>query len=160
MTRQMLGSKRLVLVAVVACSASPSWAGGHAPASATLGMTASVLSYTKVTPLGQAQQLVVTAADRARGFVDVEQAMHVNLRSNHPAGHRLVIEVQTGQPFTRIDVLGIGAGSFTLAGNGGAITLPVSGLQDTTYRLSFRFYLGDGPVGVQAWPLATFIEPA
>ena len=124
---------------------------------ATLLVTAVVLKRASLRVLAQPSSVVVTAADIARGYVDVPHPVHVAVQSNSPAGY--VLEFASSGDFTRqILVKGLDT-DVQLSPIGGAVVRP--GVTKTTLTLGFRFFLSDSAQqGTYAWPMRLSINPA
>lgn len=126
-------------------------------ARSTLAVSASVADYTRVTPLHLAGALSITPNDVMRGYVDVPEAESISIRSNHPAGHRIVLESR--YPAARVAVLGLDSSPDELPTGGGSLALPHRGNPET-FELGMRVYLSAGvSPGVYSFPVTTFIEP-
>jgi hypothetical protein len=153
--------QRLVTAALVAAlSLSNLFVANEAHAasggtSAQVTITATVREHTSMQVLAQAQELVVTNADIARGYVEVPAATRIRVKSNNPAGYLLTFEgmVGPGLLFDAINVL-VGGREVQLSPNGGGwVPQPyVRGgiTQDVTYRFTLSKNARPGTYG---WPL-------
>ena len=102
--------------------------------------------------------LSVTQEDIERGYVDVEGAVSVTIRTNTPDGYTLGV-FKTVDMFERV-VITDGSESYVLyAGDREIHILPYRGSRYITRELSFRFYLKqDTEPGTYAWPVGLSID--
>jgi hypothetical protein len=110
--------------------------------------------------IAQPSSITFTAADVARGWVDVEAPVQVLVRSNIPQGYTLVFE-RRGDAVREVQVLGLGT-PLVLAGGPamGARPAPAKGYWTDAVTLRFRFALPAGtPPGEQAWPVQISLLP-
>jgi hypothetical protein len=146
----VLGTAALAMLMAPASAAA-------AGSEASLLVTAVVLKRASLRVLAQPSSVVVTAADIARGYVDVPVPVQVAVRSNSPAGY--VLEFASSGDFMRqILVKGLDT-DVQLSPIGGAVVRP--GITKTTLTLGFRFLLSDSAQqGTYAWPMRLSITPA
>jgi len=126
---------------------------GTTVASAKVSITATVLEHTSMQVLAQAQELVVTNADVARGYVEVPAATRISVKTNNPVGYLLAFEAVSGLPlFDSMHVI-VGGTEVQLSPAGGWVPQPyVRGgiTQDVTYRFVLSKNAQPGTYG---WPL-------
>lgn len=135
--------------ALVALAGAAPQAGA---AGASVMVSATVLKHARLSITEQPATLEVTAADIARGYVDVADAGQISIRSNSPR-YLLEFAVQDGF-FRRIDVAGLGE-NVELGGTGGLAARPAAGpAVATTMKLRYRFMLAaSAQPGTYAWPM-------
>jgi len=139
-----------------------------APASAAAGgseakllVTATVLKHASLKVLTQPSSVVVTAADIARGYVDVPAPAQVAISSNTSQGYVLEFASQ-GDFMRQILVKGLGT-DVQLSPAGGTVVQHSTGagVIRTTLSLGFRFFLSDtARQGTYAWPMRLSVLPA
>jgi hypothetical protein len=151
--------QKLVTAALVAALSMSNLIGageahsGTTVASAKVSITATVLEHTSMHVLNQAQELVVTNADIARGYIEVPAATRISVKTNNPAGYLLAFEAVSGFPlFESMHVI-VGGTEVQLSPAGGWVPQPyVRGgiTQDVTYRFALSKNAQPGTYG---WPL-------
>ena len=140
-----------------------------APAGAAAGdgselklvVTATVLKRASLKVLAQPSSVVVTAADIARGYVDVPMPAEVAISSNTSQGYVLEFASQ-GDFMRQILVRGL-ATDVQLSPAGGTVMQNTTGagVVRTTLSLGFRFFLSDSArQGTYAWPMRLSVLPA
>lgn len=146
----------LALVAAMTAPA-PAIADGS---EAKLTVTATVLKRASLKILTQPSAVTVTAADIARGYVDLPVPAQVAIESNSASGYMLDFAYQAG--FARqILVQGLSS-EVQLGPGGGAVLQPASGsgVTRTTLALGFRFVLSElAQQGVYSWPMQLSVTP-
>jgi hypothetical protein len=121
-------------------------------ATATLSVSATVMARAMATTEYQSPELVITAADIARGYVDVPRATRLQVRTNSANGYLLVFE-STQPLFTEVQVSGAGEQVSIASGNGWVLE-PFTATT-VSMVLSYRFSLAPGVrPGSYAWPLS------
>jgi hypothetical protein len=131
-----------------------------ASSEAKLTVSATVLKRASLKVLAQPSSVVVTAADIARGYVDVPAAAQVAIQNNSLGGYLLEFASQ-GDFMRQIMVRGL-ASDVQLSPAGGAIMQPStgSGVTRTTLALGFRFLLSESAQqGTYAWPMRLSVTP-
>ncbi len=125
-----------------------------------LSVTATVLKHASLKVLAQPASVVVTAADIARGYVDVPSPAQVAIQSNSPGGYMLVFASQ-GDFVRQTLVRGLGNDvQLGAAGGGVAQGSTGRGMNKTTLDLGFRFVLSESArQGVYAWPMHLSVTP-
>lgn len=127
---------------------------------AKLTVTATVLKRASLQVLAQPASVVVTAADIARGYVDVPGLVQVAVQSNSFGGYMLMFESQ-GDFMRQTQVSGLDK-SVQLGAAGGSVAQGASGrgMSKTTLDLGFRFVLAESArQGVYAWPMRLSVTP-
>jgi len=125
-----------------------------------LTVTATILKRATLKTLAQPSSVVVTAADIARGYVDVPASAQVAIQNNSRAGYLLEFASQ-GDFMRQILVRGL-ATDVELSPAGGAVMQPSSGSGVTraTLALGFRFVLSESAQqGIYAWPMQLSVTP-
>ena len=102
--------------------------------------------------------LRISAADLARGYVDVPHALRLRVYSNSRAGFALDIAAQSPW-FTAVAIDGLDT-SVTLGAEGGTIVQRWQGAATREVSLHLRFRLADGLMpGLYVWPLQFRARP-
>lgn len=147
-------------LAAAAAAALVAPASAAASGSQNVLITAKILKRASLTVVTQPTAVVVTAADVARGYVDVPAPAQVAIQSNSLAGYSLEFASQGG--FMRqILVKGL-ANEVQLSPEGGAVMQSSSGIgvTKTTLALSFRFVLAESTQqGTYPWPMRLSVTP-
>ena len=126
--------------------------------SALMSVRVQVLARTLLNIESQPPSLVLTAADLARGYVEVPAVSRIRVRSNDPNGYLLAFDVTAG-PFTAIEVTGLGPAA-RISANGGWLVRPFAGTQPVTSELTYRFLLASNvQPGTYAWPVSLSAMP-
>ena len=128
---------------------------------AKLTVTATVLKHASLKVLAQPANLVITAADLARGYVDVPASSQLAIHSNVAAGYLLDFRNLGGEFMRQIFVRGLNgdvqlspAGGLVQQGSNGA------GVTRTTLALGYRFMLSSAAqAGTYAWPMQLSVMP-
>ena len=127
---------------------------------AKLLVSATVIKHASLQVLVQPKSVLVTAADIARGYVDVMSPAQVAVQSNTPSGYLLIFESQ-GEFLRQTLIKGLGA-EVQLGASGGGVTHRPSGrgMSKTVHDLEFRFLLSNSAQqGLYAWPLSLSVMP-
>ncbi|MHB1123118.1 MAG: hypothetical protein ACYC0T_10410 [Ramlibacter sp.] len=121
-------------------------------AEARVMVAATVLKHARMNITEQPATLEITAADVARGYVEVAEAGQISVRSNSP-GFMLEFAVRGGL-FRRISVGGLGQ-EVELDAAGGIAARPAAGPGvSTTMKPQYRFMLAaSARPGIYAWPM-------
>ncbi len=148
---------KAALIAALSLSSLPVAAVAEAGSFSTaVQVSAVVLARADLNIIKQPAELVLTDADVRRGYVELDGASMIELKSNTRAGCLLSFFAH-GLPFreTSISVMG---STVVLGPDGGLVTLPVMGR--TTVELSYRFVLSEGTQpGTYAWPFSLSVSP-
>lgn len=138
-----------------------------APTSASAGgdttkltVTATIAKHASLKVLSQPAAVVVTAADIARGYVDVPGSAQLAVRSNSMAGYMLVF-ASDGDFIRQTRVRGLG--NDVQLGVGGGLVPQAAAAQGVTHAvlaLGFRFELSDtARQGTYLWPVQISVVP-
>ncbi len=110
-----------------------------------------IVPMAKVEVVAQAPQVRIRPEDVRRGYVDVECASYLELRSN--ARCRLSFRPRASW-FERVRIEGF-PHMVTVGPDGGGFVRPLELQRRSTYQLSYRFELTrDALPGTYPWPLA------
>lgn len=145
--RSMLGAVLMGLLV------SPSLAVADS-GEAKLAVSATVMKHASLKVLAQPGSVVITAADIARGYVDVSSPAQFAVQSNSLGGYMLMF-VAEGEFMRQTVVRGLG-NDVQLDGAGGGVARSAegTGMAKTTLALMFRFVLSESAKqGVYAWPM-------
>lgn len=133
---------------------------GAMSGTANVAVTATVLKRANLNVLAQPATVEITAADIARGYVDVPAATRVEIKSNSPQGYMLMFEGNSD--FVRqTQVRGMGnAVQFGASGGGIFQRWSGHGVDKAVVELGFRFILAEGvSPGTHAWPMQLSVMP-
>lgn len=140
-------------------------AAGMKAASAETGemkvtVSATIQKHASLKVLTQPASVVVTAADIARGYVDVPAPASVQVRSNTLDGYLLMFENQ-GEFMRQTLVKGLANDlQIGLAGGGVAQNMAGRGMRQAQLDLGFRFVLAaSAQQGIYPWPLRLSVTP-
>lgn len=110
-----------------------------------------ILPMAKVDVVAQASQVRIQPEDVERGYVEVDHASYLELRSNSRC--RLTFE-PVADWFHRVRINGF-PHMVTVGPDGGGFVRPLEMQRRSIYELSYRFELSDGAVpGTYPWPLS------
>lgn len=140
------------------CGVAPAAVAGSDEARVTVSAT--ILKHASLKVLAQPSSVVVTAADIARGYVDVPAAAQVAIHSNTPEGYILEFAAQ-GDFMRQIEVRGLGS-DVQLSPAGGLVTQRPAGtgVTKTILALGFRFLLSESAQqGTYPWPMRVSVAP-
>lgn len=125
-----------------------------------LTVTATVLKHASLQVVSQPGSVAVTAADIARGYVDVPATAQIMVKSNTADGYMLNFSSQ-GDFFSQAVVRGLGS-DVQLGADGGGVAQRTAarGMTNTSLDLGFRFLLSaSAQQGVYAWPMRVSVTP-
>jgi hypothetical protein len=106
----------------------------------------------------QAQQLVVTEADVARGYCDAPAASRVRVSSNSRSGY--LISIFSRLPIFKSVRVDMPEASAQIGRDGGAIAQRGRHGKALLTQMTYRFALADGVgPGTYPWPLALDVRP-
>lgn len=126
----------------------------------SLTVKATILKHASMQVMSQPGSVVVTAADIARGYVDVAASSQILVKSNTQSGYMLMFTSQ-GDFVRQTLVKGL-ANDVQLGAAGGGVAQPVSGrgMTKTALDLAYRFVLSESArQGVYAWPMRLSVTP-
>lgn len=129
-------------------------------AESTLKVSATVLKHASLQVVSQPGSVAVTAADIARGYVDVPATSQLMVKSNTADGYMLNFASQ-GDFFSQATVRGLG-NDVQLGADGGGVArrAAAQGMTQTSLDLGFRFTLSaSAQQGVYAWPMRVSVTP-
>lgn len=136
----------LLLTAILSI---PALAGSK---TAQMNVSVQVIARTILTVDSQPSSIQVTAADIARGYIDLPQAVTFEIRSNASSGYELQFQ-PVSYPYDHVSVQW-GNGVATIGADGTWLTHPVQ-VGTTTESMSVRLILASGTQpGTYAWPLS------
>jgi hypothetical protein len=119
--------------------------------SAAMPVSVSVLAYAKIQTEHQTRQINISAADIARGYVEVHDALRFSVHTNSRSGYLLAF-YPIGALFESVQVDGLGS-TVQLGQDGGDIVQRGTSSQ-LNHELSFRFNLSQNVIpGRYPWPL-------
>lgn len=126
--------------------------------SALMPVSATVVAHAKLLNSYQAEQLVITEADVARGYVEAAAASRFAVVTNSRAGYLMEFH-PLSHVFESVRIEGLG-NPVLMGADGGIVVqraLPAAGL---LHELNFRFDLGlDAQPGHYLWPLRMVVRP-
>lgn len=121
-------------------------------------VTATVLAVARIERQTTPTEVVVTAADLRRGFVDVDPPVALVIRSNSPTGYALDLDTITPL-FSSLLVRGLESEQ-SLGPDGGTIVQRWQNAHTAHLTLQFRFLLAPGiTVGRYGWPMQLRVRP-
>ena len=123
-------------------------------------VSATVNKHASLKVLIQPSSVVVTAADIAKGYVDVPAAASVQVHSNTQDGYLLMFESQ-GEFMRQTVVKGLANDvQISAAGGGVAQNTAGRGMRQAQLHLGFRFVLAkSAQKGVYPWPMHLSVTP-
>jgi hypothetical protein len=123
-----------------------------AQSSAAMQVSVRVVAGAKLHSSYQARQIEISAADVARGQVEVAAASRFSVLTHMGAGYLIQLD-PVGHVFESVHVDGLG-NAIQLGADGGAIVRRGPQASDLTHELSFRFILHPATrPGTYPWPL-------
>ena len=126
--------------------------------SAAVGVQASVPARAAIQVDFQATTIAVSAADVARGYVDVAAASRVRVTTNSRAGY--VVDFHARMPIFQSVQVRSATFSGELGPEGGSMVARGRGGRGLAAEFGYRFVLTPGVApGTYAWPLAVGIRP-
>jgi hypothetical protein len=129
-----------------------------AESSAAIPVSVTVIANAKLQTIYQAKQIEISAADIARGQVDVPTASRYSVTTNKGVGYLMLFH-PVGNVFESVHVQGLG-NSVQLGADGGAIIRRIPQVLNQTSELSFRFILNPTTKpGIYPWPLLLSVRP-
>lgn len=132
-------------------------AAAAAGARTNVAVTVTVAKKASLTVLGQPQFVLVTAADVARGYVDVPAPAQIMVRSNSEG---YLLEFAPAADFIRGAVVSGLGNDIHLGPSGGSVAQRPAGSGTVTASLHFRLLLsGQVAEGRHPWPVRLSVEP-
>ena len=145
-------------VAVLALLAPAGSAPRASAARAQIAVGATVLARALIAAQSSPDGIEISAADIARGYLDVPRATRLTIANTSPYGYAL--DVWPAAPvFREVLIVGFG-GEVRLRDDGGAIVARGAHGQALPLTLDFRFLLAPGVLpGRYPWPLKFQVRP-
>lgn len=139
----------------IACSFTTADAG-ESHAFMTVGAT--VVAVARIERLSAPKDILVSAADLRRGYMDLDEPVAVTVRSNSTSGYALDVD-PVSAPFAWLIISGSGVDQrFGPAGS--SIVQRWHNLRTDDLSLRFRFVLAPGALaGRYAWPTHLRVRP-
>ena len=127
-------------------------------ARATFTVGATVVAIARIDMQSAPADLVVTAADVRRGYIDVAEPTALVVTSNSPSGFAL--DLMTVMPLmSAVIVRGLESDQ-SLGADGGTLVQRWQGAHTATLSLRFRLVLADGLAeGRYPWPMRLRVRP-
>jgi hypothetical protein len=152
--------KRLRAIAFAAAALGVSSPPAALAETHRIDVQAVVLRHASISAFRTPQQITVTAADIARGYVALAQPVEIEIRTNNPAGVMLGFNLNS----TQVRAVHFDGQDLQLSVATGAAVVLVPkagvGLRSQTLHLRTRLDLAPGAQpGVIAWPVALLIAP-
>src|ERR1700686_2054440 len=159
-TRAYRGMQKRLAHAI--CLAALALAAAHPllteAASKSIAVSAFVTANAVMQVEYQAQQLVVTADDVARGYCDAPVASRLRVSSNSRAGY--LISIFSRLPIFKSVRVDMPDASAQISRDGGSIAQHGRHGQQLLTQMTYRFMLADGVgAGTYPWPLALDVRP-
>ena len=153
-----LSLQRLLLAVALAVATALAPVAGIVPAaqagqaSTNMAVSIRVVAGAKMQTDYQAAQLTVTAADIARGFVEIQSASRFFISTDQGSGYSVEFR-PVGNLFDSAQVVGLGR-TVQLSADGGTVFLRDTLSPNIPHELSYRFNLSPGTLpGTYPWPL-------
>lgn len=150
----LLGQRAIMVCALTATAGPMAWmpAAQAAQAGAKLAVSVSVVANARLHSHHQADQLIISAADVSRGYVESPAASRFSVTTNSPAGYWVVFHPQIDL-FESVHINGL-AHAGQVGAEGGALVHRSAQPANGTHELSYRFVLKSGTEpGRFPWPL-------
>lgn len=153
MPRRVLHRIGPVLLATASCAVG---SASENRASFTVG--ARVLAQASLSVTAEPADISISPEDLRRGYVEVIDPTHLEIRTNSPAGYALLILPQSSW-FSAVTVRGAGA-EVTIGADGGTI-IERGAARHSALELTYRFALADlvAAPGRYPWPLHLDVQP-
>lgn len=153
-SRALRIQRRIVFGALTTLAATTISPHPHAASlRSQISVTAFVPAQAVAHVVDQLPEITITAADIARGYVDIPAASQLRVTSNNPAGY--IVDFFSRLPIFRSVRVSSTDGSADLGPDGGAIIERGRQGRDMPLKLSYRFNLGaQVEPGTYPWPLA------
>lgn len=130
------------------------------PGATSLALNATVRKHASLQVLAQPASVTITAADIARGYLDVPGPAQLAVRSNTAGGFMLLF-VNLGDFVRQVRVKGLGS-EVQLGAGGGVVTHAATGrgMNTTLLELGYRFELtASAQLGIYVWPMQIAVQP-
>jgi len=149
----------MALTGLALWSASPAPAEAGEPAN--VHISATVLTHASIEAQRLPHEVVISSEDVARGYVELDEPLQVDLRTNHPSGVVLWLALNSPR-FTAVHASGFERGA-PLSSGGVAVLVPQGerGLRARTVSLKVRLTLApDAAPGTVDFPVTVSLAPA
>ncbi|MBZ5637264.1 MAG: hypothetical protein LAO51_00755 [Acidobacteriia bacterium] len=125
--------------------------------SAAVAVGARVVSSARLETVRSVRALTLTPEDVGRGYVEIEHATSVVVKTNSPTGYFLEVEIAS-EMIRGAQVLGLPGGAF-VASDDGRVIRPTRGPLVERLDLGFRFELSQrAEPGVYPWPVSLTVS--
>jgi hypothetical protein len=151
--------QRSAIVALLSFVSLSTASLAHAGANGgSIGVSATVRVSVQLKIVSQMDQLRVTQADIARGYVDVAAGSHINVKSNSREGYVLAFD-NLPEQIRSVQVSGLD-GLVEIGAEGGSVVQRNAGLSPVPLQLSYRFKLAENmQPGDYQWPVTLSARP-
>ena len=124
----------------------------------SLGVSAIVVPVARLELTTREPELLLTAEDLDRGYIESPWPLHLTVYSNSRSGYALDV-LPVSPLFSAMSVQGLGS-EVLLSGEGGTVTQRWSHPQEVSLELRFSFVLAEGVrPGRYAWPVRLAARP-
>lgn len=128
-----------------------------AQTTAFMPVSVTVIANTRMQMLHQAERITISAADIARGHIELPAAAHFLVKTNSPSGYHIDFHA-LADFFASVEVSGLGQPAH-LGPEGGRIVRRGPVPTSISHELGFRFTLRAGTVpGTYPWPLSLSVH--
>lgn len=128
-----------------------------AQTSAVLPVSVTVIANTRMQMLHQTKLVTISAADIARGHIELPSAAHFLVKTNSPSGYHIDFHA-LADFFASVEVSGLGQPAH-LGPEGGRIVRRGPVPSSISHELGFRFTLRPGTLpGTYPWPLSLSVH--
>ena len=118
---------------------------------------ARVLPVLKYSVIHQESSINITKADLEKGYLDVNRALILSIKTNSANGYSLSLFVDSNL-FNGVTLFN-GNNSYRFTESGGEVHMPFQGLNPVRKELSFRLYFAaDLKPGHYQWPVSVMIN--
>jgi hypothetical protein len=129
-----------------------------AQSTAAMPVSVMVIASAELKTIYQAKQIEISAADVARGQVEVPAALRFSVATSEKAGYIMQFH-PVGSVFKSVQVNGLD-NTVQLGADGGSIIQRIPQASNQTRELGFRFILDPATTpGAYPWPLALSVRP-
>jgi hypothetical protein len=127
-------------------------------AQSSLGVSATVIPVARIELVTREPELLLTAEDLDRGYIETPQALHLTVYSNSRNGFALDV-LPVSPLFSAVSVQGLDSDVLLSAG-GGTVTQRWSHPQKVSLALRFSFVIAEGiQPGRYPWPVRLAARP-
>lgn len=155
--RMLLKAALTTLLSLAALAAAPMVHAGSS-ANVSVSVSATVLAFSSLNVLFQANQLTIELEDIDRGYMDVHAGSRIEVKSNSRDGFTLTFDPILDL-FNAVQITGLG-GVVELGMEGGTVVQRRHDAQSASLQLGYRFILAKNVLpGNYAWPLSLSAHP-